>query len=179
MLCLNNALFGHFCTLLVFCLSIMITDFVGFFLSFFTLLYNLTIVSPLSPPPGPSPNIPYLLPSPPFHFRKWEASQGYRSALDDQVAVSLGTSSTEAKQGSPVRGKGPKGRQQNERLYFSFIFSFTGYFLYFNTFSNVIPFLVPSPEAHYTIPPHFASLRVLPHSPTYSFSTPHPGIHLH
>lgn len=52
----------------------------------------------------------------PFLLRKGEASNGYQPTLAYQVAVGQGASSSiEARQGSSVRGKGPKGRQLNQR----------------------------------------------------------------
>ena len=62
------------------------------------------------PPPLPVP------PSPPFLFRGGEAFHGYQSALAYNVTVGLGASSPiEADKGSPVKEKGSKGRQQNQR----------------------------------------------------------------
>ena len=65
------------------------------------------LVVPPSPPPSSRP---------PFLFRKGEASHGYQPALAYQVAVRPGASSPiVARQGSPVRDKGPKGRQWSQR----------------------------------------------------------------
>ena len=56
------------------------------------------------------PSIP-----PPIPCRKGEASHKYQQALAYQVAARLGASSIEARQSSPVRGKGSKGSQCSQR----------------------------------------------------------------
>jgi hypothetical protein len=56
---------------------------------------------------------PPILPFSPQKKRK--ASHGYQPALAYQVAVRVGSSSIEARQGSPVRGKGSNSKQCNEK----------------------------------------------------------------
>ena len=81
------------------------------------LVYILTSVSPsFSPPSLFSPTFPPPSTPLPFLFKRREASQGYQLALAYRIALRLGASSPiEARQGSPVGEKGPKGRQQNQR----------------------------------------------------------------
>jgi hypothetical protein len=79
------------------------------------LLYTPVIALPPSSTLSPTLS-PQLSPSPPFLLREVEASHSYPPTLAYQVAVGLDTSSPiEARQNSPVRGKGPKGRQQSQR----------------------------------------------------------------
>lgn len=81
----------------------------------FTLTYLLYILIPVSPPFSlPSPFLCHSLFS--FSPQKKGASHRYQAAFAYQVAVGLSVSSPiEPRQGSLVRGKRSKGRQQNQR----------------------------------------------------------------
>ena len=62
-------------------------------------------------PPSSSPSM-----SPPFLLREEKTSHGCKPTLAYQVVIGLGTSSsTEARQGCPIKGKESKGRQQSQR----------------------------------------------------------------
>jgi hypothetical protein len=83
--------------------------FIFIFQQFIYLLYTLIIAA--SPPILPGPPCTF----PPFLFRERGCSHAYQPTLAYQVTVGLGasSSSTEARQGSPVRERGSKGRHQS------------------------------------------------------------------
>lgn len=67
------------------------------------------------PPPTGSFLSPLLPPIPSFLLREGEASCGYQTTLAYQVAIGLGTSSSEDRQGNQVQEKGSKHRLQTQR----------------------------------------------------------------
>jgi hypothetical protein len=82
-------------------------------------LFTLHLIKlPLPPLPAPPSYLTHIIS--PFILSlllsKREASYGYQPALECPDAVRRGKpSSFEARQGSPVRGKGSKGRQWRQR----------------------------------------------------------------
>ena len=87
--------------------------------SSFSLFFS-QILTTASPPSSPSSSpittttILLFSPSPQKRLRKREASCEYQLPLEHLVAVGLAAFSTEARQGSQVGGKGPKGRPESE-----------------------------------------------------------------